>query len=143
MTESDDLAEWAAGTAPQPDDITAVVLDHPDSVGRTDGEDESLAYFLAEGGDSCSSACMKKGGLQCNAGALALAAESVHTCKGIIDLLGKTPAQGGLYHDDNSGCTYHPGQTGWYQVFRKDADPGCDVKNGDSSRQRVCACQGP
>ena len=69
------------------------------------------------------------------------AAESVAICKNIIESLGKTPQVGGIYPDDNSGCCYHPGQQGWYQVMMKGGQPPkCSEVNGDLSRQRVCAC---
>ena len=101
----------------------------------------SSEYFLADGGTSCDQACQKKGGAwMCDANSLKDAAASVAKCKSVIESLGKTPQRGGQYRDDNAGCTYHPGQTGWYQVMRKDGDPGCSVVNRDRSRQRVCSC---
>ena len=99
-------------------------------------------YFLAQGGTSCDEACAAKG-TTCDADALHRAGSSVGTCKKIIESLGKTPQRGGQYSQDNSGCTYHPRQTGWYQVMRKDDDPACGEVNPDSSRQRVCACHPP
>merc|ERR1712039_136121 len=93
-------------------------------------------YFLAAGGQSCKAACALEGDV-CNASALKVAASSLFTCKSIIETLGKTPQEGGEYPDDNSGCTYHPGDQGWYQVMRKDADPVCAAVNSDPSRQRV------
>ena len=96
-------------------------------------------YFLAQGGTSCSEAC---GARQqtCDVGAVVSAAASVARCKGIIEGLGKTPQTGAQYGDDDSGCTYHPGQSGWAQVMRQDGPPTCDAVNADHARQRVCAC---
>ena len=70
------------------------------------------------------------------------AAESVDTCKNIIESLGKTPQSGGgVYQDNNSGCCYHPGQQGWYQVMMKGGEPPkCSEVSGHRLRQRVCAC---
>ena len=70
------------------------------------------------------------------------AAKSVTRCKDIIESLGKTPQKGGQYPDDLSGCTYHPGQQGWFQVMAKGGkSPLCSETNGDPKRQRVCACK--
>jgi len=52
----------------------------------------------------------------------------------------------GMYPDDDSGCTYHPGQTGWAQVMHSGRDrgtapaPTCAQVNADRSRRRLCAC---
>jgi len=96
-------------------------------------------YFLAAGGQSCTQACAARQ-LTCSARSLASASSSVAECKRIIESLGVWPQNGGQYPDDNSGCTYHPGQTGWFQVMRKDGEPECSTVNADSERQRVCAC---
>jgi len=96
-------------------------------------------YFLAPGGLSCTQACAARGAT-CHAEALSAAASSVPQCKRIIESLGFRPQRGGQYRDDNSGCSYHPGQTGWYQVLLKNCEPECSAVNADSARQRVCAC---
>jgi len=98
-------------------------------------------YFLAPGGQSCEQACRYKG-QTCDASLLKDAAVSLDKCKDIIKSLGKNPQTGGEYPDDNSGCTYHPAQPGWYQVMREnwDGDPGCSIVNPDINRQRVCSC---
>jgi len=122
-----------ANNAKRINDVRKIVAQYYDSAARQSG------YFLADGGTSCDQACQKKGEM-CDANSLKNAAASVATCKKIIESLGKTPQRGGQYGDDNAGCTYHPGQTGWYQVMRRDGDPGCSVVNRDRSRQRVCSC---
>merc|ERR1712014_376708 len=94
------------------------------------------------GGQSCDDACAGRGQF-CSAGALSSAASSVAKCKRIIEGLGFWPQQGGQYPDDNSGCTYHPGQSGWYQVMRRTGEPQCSTVNADGARQRVCACKAP
>ena len=38
-------------------------------------------------------------------------------CKLVLDHLGMQYAHTGMYRDDDSGCTYHPGQEGWAQVM--------------------------
>ena len=96
-------------------------------------------YFLAAGGVSCTTACASRGKV-CNVAALQAVASSLATCRRALEHLGKTPQKGGEVSDDNSGCTFHPGQTGWVHIMRKDADPSCDEVNPDTSRQRVCAC---
>ena len=55
----------------------------------------------------------------------------------------------GVYKDDESGCTYHPGQAGWAQVMHPDRDqpgsvptPQCGEINKDNGRRRVCSCRG-
>jgi len=116
-------------------------------VGKCGGRDTFLGwaasapgeYFLAAGGWSCTQACQARS-QNCSGKALADAASSVAECKRIIEGLGFSPEKGGQYPDDNSGCTYHPGQTGWYQVMRKDGEPECSAVNADSQRERVCAC---
>lgn len=59
--------------------------------------------------------------------------------------------------DDDSGCTYHPGRTGWAQVMHTGPDvriwnfeteklvgkppqPTCAATSNDPRRRRVCAC---
>lgn len=116
-------------------------------VGQCGGRDAFLGwaasahgeYFLAPGGWSCTQAC-KARSQSCSEKALADAANSVAECKRIIESLGFSPQKGGQYADDNSGCTYHPGQMGWYQVMRKDGEPECSAVNADSQRERVCSC---
>jgi len=83
-------------------------------------------------------------------GALSAAASSVPQCKRIIESLGFRPQRGGQYRDDNSGCSYHPGQTGLYQVLPgqtglyqvllRDCKPECSAVNPDFARRRMCAC---
>merc|ERR1712187_707746 len=98
-------------------------------------------FFLAQGGQSCTQACKDRGNRQCDAAALEAAAQSMSVCKKIVELWGgKTPQEGSDSPDDNSGCTYHPGDQGWYQLMRKDADPECAAVNSDPSRQRICSC---
>ena len=96
-------------------------------------------YFLAAGGESCSAACAVRSA-ECELTAIQYAATSVQICNGIIESLGKRPKTGGQYQDDNSRCMYHPGQTGWYQVMKKDGPTTCAEVNTDSSRRRVCMC---
>jgi hypothetical protein len=97
-------------------------------------------FLLAAGGESCTQFCTKQG-KQCDPKALKEAASSPRECRRIIRSLGKRVSRGGQYRDDNSGCTYHPGQTGWYQVMRRSGDPECDAVNSGSARQRICSCE--
>ena len=108
-------------------------------------------YFLADGGESCTTACAHKdspsGSAQaCNLGAITSAASSVARCRDVVSALGMSFTKSGMYSDDDAGCTYHPGQTGWAQVMNSGRDTGatpaptCDVVNADRSRRRVCAC---
>lgn len=97
-------------------------------------------FFLAAGGESCTQFCTKQG-KQCDPKALKEAASSPWECRRIIRSLGKRASRGGRYRDDNSGCTYHPGGPGLYQVMRRNGDPECDAKNADRSRQRICSCE--
>jgi len=98
------------------------------------------SYFLAPGGWSCEKAC-KEQHSTCDAASIGAAAQSVDVCAKILETLGKTAGSGrGQYPDDNSGCTFHPGQAGWFQVMHKDDEPECDAENADSNRQRVCSC---
>jgi len=97
-------------------------------------------YFFASGGQSCSQAC-NQAGQDCHPHAIAVAAQSVDNCKRIIESLGMTPQRGGLYGNDDAGCTYHPHQEGWFQVMRRNTEPQCNVVNADPWRQRVCACR--
>jgi len=100
-------------------------------------------YFLADGGKSCSTACANKA---CNLRAITSAASSVARCRDVVSSLGMSFTKSGMYPDDDSGCTFHPGQTGWAQVMNSGRDngatpaPTCDEVNADSSRRRVCAC---
>jgi hypothetical protein len=74
------------------------------------------------------------------------AASSVKNCTAVLKELGMSFEKRGMYKDDDSGCTYHPGQTGWVQVMNRERDagsaanPACDAVNSDKSRRRVCAC---
>ena len=106
-------------------------------------------YFLADGGESCSTACANKDSpvtLACDLRAITAAAASVATCTDVLSALGMSYTHSGMHSDDDSGCTYHPGQTGWAQVMNSGRDSGatpaptCDEVNADSSRRRVCAC---
>ena len=94
---------------------------------------------MADGGKTCTEACKDKGG-ECNLAAIEYVAGSVSICKETIESLGKTPKRGGRWRDDNSGCTYHPHQSGWYQLMDNGKGTTCDARNRDRSRQRVCAC---
>jgi len=110
------------------------------------GDDGSLEppevkFMLAKGGMSCTEACGEKG-QTCDEHGLRVAAGSVRTCKNMLNRLGYHPKLAGQWGDDNSGCTYHPGRSGWAQLMRKDGDPKCDVVNSDGSRRRLCACDG-
>ena len=69
------------------------------------------------------------------------------TCSAVLSELGMDFTISAMYSDDDSGCTYHPGQTGWAQVMHSGLDSGatpaptCDEVNADPSRRRVCACK--
>ena len=106
-------------------------------------------YFLGGGGESCSTACANKDSpvaLACDLAAITFAASSVARCKDVVSSLGMSFTKSGMYRDDDAGCTYHPGQTGWAQVMNSGRDSGatpaptCDEVNRDRSRRRVCAC---
>jgi len=100
----------------------------------------SSTYFLAPGGRSCTSECTHRGSV-CDSQKVATAASSLPFCRSLLTGLGMSYGRSGTYHDDNAGCTYHPGQTGWAQIMQKPSNgPQCDVVNADRSRQRVCAC---
>jgi hypothetical protein len=104
-------------------------------------------FFLADGGETCDEACGRFSDT-CDLAKLTDAASSVTRCKEILTNLGKSYGKAGTYKDDQSGCTYHGGQTGWVQVMNPGRDEGaaaapqCDVRNRDSGRMRVCACVG-
>ena len=109
----------------------------------------AIEYFLADGGESCSAACAKVSpvALACDLRAITAAAASVATCNAVLSALDMRYTTSAMYSDDNSGCTYHPGQTGWAQVMHSGLDSGatpaptCDEVNPDPSRRRVCACK--
>ena len=109
----------------------------------------AIEYFLADGGESCSTACAKDSpvALACDLRAITTAAASVTTCNAVLSALGMRYTTSAMYSDDDSGCTYHPGQTGWAQVMHSGLDSGatpaptCDEVNPDPSRRRVCACK--
>ena len=94
---------------------------------------------MADGGQTCSEACENKGE-RCDLEAIQHVASEVSICKETVESLGKTPGKQGRYKDDNSGCTYHPGQDGWAQVYDNGTETTCDARNADGSRQRVCSC---
>jgi len=114
-------------------------------------------YFLADGGESCSTACAARGvswaAHTCNLQAITAAAASMDNCKDVLGSLGMGFGRSGVYSDDDSGCTYHSAATNpsdrWAQVMHSGRDQGttpaptCNEVNGDSSRQRVCACTDP
>ena len=95
---------------------------------------------MAQGGETCSEACEAMNAT-CDLGAIQDAASDVSVCKAMIESVGYAPSKGGRYPDDNSGCTYHPGQTGWYQLMDNGKDTTCEARNADKSRRRVCFCQ--
>ena len=95
---------------------------------------------MAQGGETCSEACEAMNAT-CDLGAIQDAASDVSVCKAMIESVGYGPSKGGRYPDDNSGCTYHPGQTGWYQLMDNGKDTTCEARNADKSRRRVCFCQ--
>ena len=109
----------------------------------------AIEYFLADGGESCSAACAKVSpvALACDLRAITAAAASVATCNAVLSALDMRYTTSAMYSDDNSGCTYHPGQTGWAQVMHSGLSSGappaptCDEVNADPSRRRVCACK--
>ena len=80
-------------------------------------------YFLASGGESCDAACAAQG-KECDLTAITDAAQSVDHCKAVLTDLGMAYQSSGMYPDDDSGCTYHPGQTGWAQVMHTGRDQG-------------------
>lgn len=102
-------------------------------------------YFLAAGGESCVAACATRA-QECDLPRVTAAAASVAQCRAVVSALGVTFTKSGMYPDDDSGCTYHPGQTGWAQVMHTGRDQGtvpaptCAVVNRDRARRRVCAC---
>ena len=79
----------------------------------------AIEYFLADGGESCSAACAKVSpvALACDLRAITAAAASVATCNAVLSALDMRYTTSAMYSDDDSGCTYHPGQTGWAQVM--------------------------
>ena len=100
-----------------------------------------LGTFLATGGISCTEACTVKG-LVCDIDIIRHVASDFSICKETLKALGTTAEREGTFPDDNSGCTYHPGGTGFYQLMNNGNPTTCDVKNSDRSRQRVCSCKG-
>ena len=96
---------------------------------------------MATGGTSCTEACKAKG-LICDTDAIRHVANDFSICKETLKALGTTADDEGAFSDDNSGCTYHPGGTGWYQLMNNGNPTTCDVINSDPSRQRVCSCKG-
>ena len=102
-----------------------------------DDGDGGGGYFLATGGQSCDNACASAGG--CDLSAITAAAASMEACESVIDDLGISygMSTGPGTSSDSSGCTYHPGQSGWAQLF---GNPTCGTVDPDVSRQRVCAC---
>ena len=98
-------------------------------------------FYLADGGQSCDAACAAKG-QKCDLLAITHIATEVSICKDTINGLGFSTGGGGRFKDDDSGCTYHPGQAGHHQLMDKSrtASPTCDEVNNDISRRRVCAC---
>ena len=104
------------------------------------GPKDPRTFFLARGGESCDDACGAAGTV-CENDLVQEAALSPAHCKDILEHLGKSVHLGGLYEDDNSGCTYYPDEPGWYQLFKRDGQALCSERNADLNRQRVCACQ--
>ena len=100
-----------------------------------------LGNFLATGGKSCTEACTVKG-LICDIDVIRHVASDFSICKETLKALRATAEREGTFPDDNSGCTYHPGGTGFYQLMNNGKPTTCDVKNSDGSRQRVCSCKG-
>ena len=100
-----------------------------------------LGNFLATGGKSCTEACTVKG-LICDIDVIRHVASDFSICKETLKVLRATAEREGTFPDDNSGCTYHPGGTGFYQLMNNGKPTTCDVKNSDGSRQRVCSCKG-
>jgi hypothetical protein len=102
-------------------------------------------FFLSDGNESCDQACSRTGLGVCDANALKSAASSINQCKSIINNLGfhpqKTTVRAGI-NVDQSGCCYHPGQTGYAQL-KGDGDPECGVIDPDKKRRRVCSCKEP
>jgi len=137
LEDISDTTEAPTTAAPS----TAAPTEAPPATETTPGDNTAPEYFLADGGKTCTEACKDRGG-KCNLAAIEYVAGSVSICKETIESLGKTPTRGGRYRDDNSGCTYHPGQTGWFQVMDNGKGTTCDARNRDRSRQRVCACGG-
>jgi len=108
--------------------------------GDDDDDDGGSGYFLATGGQSCDDACASAGG--CDLAAITAAAASMEACESVIDDLGISydMSTGPGTSGDSSGCTYHPGQSGWAQLF---GTPTCGTVDPDVERQRVCACRTP
>ena len=105
-------------------------------------------YFLASGGKSCTEACATLDeDYACDTDLITAAAANVSACKTVLDSLTVEYEHTGVYADDDSGCTYHPGQNGWAQVMNSGRDEGadpaptCDEINADANRHRVCACR--
>ena len=133
-----------AGAARDSPCIGSVFVGHMSLIGAL-----AIEYFLADGGESCSAACAKVSpvALACDLRAITAAAASVATCNAVLSALDMRYTTSAMYSDDDSGCTYHPGQTGWAQVMHSGLDSGatpaptCDEVNADPGRRRVCACK--
>ena len=119
--------------------IGSVFVGHMSLIGAL-----AIEYFLADGGESCSAACAKVSpvALACDLRAITAAAASVATCSAVLSELGMNFTISAMYPDDDSGCTYHPGQTGWAQLMHSGLSSGappaptCDEVNADPGRRR-------
>ena len=103
------------------------------------------AYFLANVGQSCDTACANKN-LVCDLTKVKSAAADVATCKGIIANLGRFSG-GNHYPDqgDYSGCTYSAEMNGnniGIMLMKPNLTglPTC-AATPRHDRQRVCACK--
>ena len=70
------------------------------------GPKDPRTFFLARGGESCDEVCGAAGTV-CDNDLVQEAALSPAHRRDILEHLGKSVHLGGLYEDDNSGCTYY------------------------------------
>ncbi len=131
----------ACPPAPPPTQLTV-------AMGTNGVEIGGRCVYLANGKESCDSACGRLAGTRCSVTGLREATASIRACEDVVTRLGLGGAfaNSGIYGDDDSGCTYGdwgPSSNRWVQIMSKDevGGPKCGEINGDSKRMRVCACE--
>ena len=99
--------------------------------------------FLAEGKQSCKSACAARSDV-CDEGRVREMGTSIDSCKAALSSLSVKYAQqlsSSKHGAGRLGCSLHSGENGWAQLMREHRKyPTCEACDGDRKRRRACAC---
>ena len=98
-------------------------------------------YLIADGAQSCTDACQRRGNGTCNEVMTREAATSTEKCKSVIEGLGITIKKEKSSTHENAGCVNLEGEDKLYILQKPGEDVDCSDKPSRSDNQRVCYCE--